>query len=98
LARHYLSTPGKQLAEVWDQLPAAMQTRILGEIRAALRQVPQAAGGQAETAPGKPYKRHVRFERAQVTMLNSARSARVDAAWAGLAETARTIQQGRERR
>jgi hypothetical protein len=89
-----------RFAAAWVQLPPERQQRLVHEIQAALREV--AGTGQADRRPRQQeprYARHVRFERGgQVQVLNSARQARVDAAWAALDATSREIEHGKGRR
>lgn len=75
-------------------MPPQQQRAIVAQVQAAFGNVKAAAEPEKpETEPR--YKRHVRFERGQVTVLNSARSARAADAWTQLAETAAQIERGR---
>jgi hypothetical protein len=80
-----------RFAAVWAQLPASEQQRIISQVQEALRALK--LPGEAKEPPRQA--KHIRFQHGQVTVLNSARRARSDAAWAALAESGRQIQKGR---
>jgi hypothetical protein len=98
LARKYGQRPGAAaFAAAWAQLSACEQQRLIREVQDALRALRpgDADHGQGDGATAARG-RHIRFTGGQVQVLNSARRARSDAAWAALAESGRQIEQQRK--
>ena len=95
--------PVSSIARWLESLPEARRRAILREMRAALREAKNAGAvplhdddadlGHPHEATATKYRRHLRFSEGGLTVVNSAWSARADAAWQAAAETGQRIQQ-----